>query len=177
MDRKEFIKSTLKGTCVCTMLLLGGKSTFADDNDAKSKKDNKDQEFITGWTENLMEIMDQNLDEKTRTKIMEESGRKCAGKTYKKIALKYKGNINGLLALMKQQWAESADFDKEKNTIRVAAKKANACFCPMVKGRSTLSSGSYCLCSQGWAKEIFETVTGKKAEVVSASKSERPEKG
>ena len=165
MDRKEFIKSTLKGTCVCTMLLLGGKSTFADENEKKPKKDNKDQEFITGWTENLMEIMDQNLDEKTRKKIMEQSGRKCAEKTYKKIALKYKGNIKGLLDLMKQQWAESVDFDKEKNTIRVAAKKAKACFCPMVKGRSTLSSGTYCLCSQGWAKEVFETASGKKVEV------------
>jgi predicted hydrocarbon binding protein len=166
MDRKEFFKSTLKGTCVCTMLLLGGRHiATAASNDDNAKKDNKDQEFISGWTENLMQIMDQNLDEKTRVKIMEESGRKCAEKTYKKIALNYKGNVNGLLALMKQQWAESADFDKEKGLIRVVGKKAKACVCPMVKGSSTLSSGTFCLCSRGWVKEIFETVTGKKVDV------------
>jgi predicted hydrocarbon binding protein len=166
MDRKEFFKSTLKtGTCACAMLLLGGKGiAFASQEDSEKKED-QIQKFISDWTESLMLIMDKNLDEKTKAKIMEESGRKCAEKTYKKVALKYKGNIKGFLDLMKQQWAEVADFDEGKGVIRFAGKKTKACVCPMVKGKSTLSTGTFCLCSRGWMKEIFETVTGKKANV------------
>ncbi len=166
MDRKEFFKSTLKtGTCACAVLLLGGKDiTFANQEDSEKKED-KSQKFISDWTENLMLIMDKNLDEKTKAKIMEESGRKCAESTFKNVALKYKDNVKGFLALMKQQWAEVADFNEGKGVIQLAGKKTKACFCPMVKGKSTLSTGTFCLCSRGWMKEIFETVSGKKANV------------
>lgn len=167
MNRKEFLKNVLKtGTCACTMLLLSGKNTaFAQSNDSDSKKDNKNQEFIANWTEDLMKIMDQNLDEKTKTKIMEQSGRRCAEKTFKTLALKYKGNVKGLLAFMKEQWLENADFNEEKGVFRLVGKKFKSCFCPMVQGKSFLSTKTFCLCSRGWMKEVFETVTGKKVKV------------
>ena len=166
MDRKEFFKSTLKtGTCACAVLLLGGKDIAFAGQDESEKKEDKNQKFISDWTENLMLIMDKNLDEKTKTKIMEESGRKCAESSYKNVALKYKGNVKSYLALMKQEWAEVADFDEGKGVIHVIGEKTKACFCPMVKGKSTLSTGTFCLCSRGLMKEIFETVSGKKANV------------
>lgn len=164
MNRKEFFKTGLKaGTCACALLFLGGKDIAFADSDSQQ---DKYQGFVSNWTENLMKIMDKHLDEETKTKIMEESGRKCAEKSYKQIALQYKGNVDGLMARMRQNWAEIADFDKEKGIIRVVGKKNQSCDCPMARGKTTLSTGTLCLCSRGWVKEVFETVTGEKVDVV-----------
>ena len=166
MKRGEFLKNVITGGCACAVLTLGGNKLYsADDTGEKKSNKDKNQEFITGWTENLMVIMDQNLDEKTRSKIMQESGRKCAEKTYKPIALKYKGNVKGILDFMKQEFADIADYDEKNGTIHLVGKKFKSCFCPLVKGRSSLKSGTYCFCSMGWMKEVFETVTGKKVKV------------
>ena len=57
------------------------------------------------------------------------------------------------------------DYDEKNGTIHLVGKKFKSCFCPLVKGRSTLKSGTFCMCSQGWMKEVFETVSGKKVNV------------
>jgi predicted hydrocarbon binding protein len=166
MKRKEFLKNVLSGGCACTLLTLGGgKVLSADDTPEKKPEKDKNQEFITNWTENLMVIMDQNLDEKTREKIMQASGRKCAQNNFNPVALKYKGKVKELLSYLKQNFADFADYDEKNETIRMVSKKFKSCFCPLVKGRSSLKSPTYCLCSRGWMKEVFETVTGKKVEV------------
>jgi len=166
MKRHEFLKKVMTGGCACALLTFGANNALSAE-DTKEKKPAKDQnqEFITGWAENLMIVMDQNLDEKTRINIMEASGRNCAEKHYKAIAMKYKGNMKGFLEHMKQQFANVADYDEKKGTIRMVGKKFKACFCPVVKGRSNLKSGTYCLCSQGWMKQVFGMVSGKKVDV------------
>jgi predicted hydrocarbon binding protein len=166
LKREEFLKNAITGGCACALLALGGdKILSADDTVEKKPEKDANQEFITAWAEDLMGIMDRNLDEKTRVEIMEESGRRCAQKTYNPIVLKFKGNPEGLLDNMKKEFADRAVYDETNGTIHIVGKKFKSCFCPLVKGRSTLKSGTYCYCSQGWMKEVFETVTGKKVEV------------
>jgi len=166
MKRGEFIKKVITGGCVCSMLTLGATQTLSGD-ESKEKKTEKDknQEFIAGWVENLMLIMDKNLDEETRSKIMQESGRRCAEKTYKAVALKYKGNLMDFLDFLKKSFADIVDYDEKNNRIHLVGKKFESCICPMVKGRSTLKSGTYCMCSQGWMQKVFEIITGKKVKV------------
>lgn len=167
MKRKDFLKSTFTGGCACALLALGGNPILsAQDTGEKKPEKDENQEFITSWIEEFMGIMDTNLDEKTRAKIMEESGRKCAQKTYHPVTSKFKGNLEGLLEQMRKGFAENVVYDQTKGTVHVVGKKQAACFCPLVKGRSTLKSGTYCCCSIGWVKEVFETVTGKKVEVI-----------
>jgi predicted hydrocarbon binding protein len=40
-----------------------------------------------------------------------------------------------------------------------------ACYCPMVTDVTEPLSPTYCHCSAGWLKELFETVSGKPVEV------------
>ena len=35
------------------------------------------------------------------------------------------------------------------------------CFCPLVSDFKEPLSASYCFCSAGWLKEVYETVSGK----------------
>ena len=166
MKRKEFLKRSITGGCACALLAFGGNPFISADDttEQKQEKDEK-QEFITSWTEDLMGIMDKNLDEKTKINIMENSGRRCAQKYYYPIATQFKGNVKGLMERMKSALMEVADYDEKKGTIHLVGKKFKSCICPLVRGRSALKSGTYCYCSQGWMKEVFEYVTGKKADV------------
>lgn len=166
MKRKDFLKCTLMGGCACSLLSLGGNTPLsAQETTEKKQEIDPAQAFITEWVENLMLTMDKTLDENTRVQIMEQGGRYCARKSYIPIAQKYKGDIPGLLELMKKQWADSLDYNEKTGTINITNKKATACLCPLVKGRSTLKSGTYCYCSQGWVKEVFEIVSGKNVAV------------
>ena len=175
MDRKDFFKTTAKtGACVCAMFFMGGTAdVLAETSDEEQKKAKQQaelqaerkQQFISSWTEDMMKIMDDNLDQKTKTKIMEASGRRCAQKTFHPVITKFKDDIPGLLAHMKKHYIETAKYDKTKATILLHSKKMDACVCPMVQGKQTLSTKTYCLCSQGWMKQVFEGVSGKKAEV------------
>jgi hypothetical protein len=166
MKRQEFLKNAITGGCACALLTFGTNNVLsADDTTKKKSEEDKNQEFISGWAENLMVILDQTLDEKTRSNIMEASGRNCAEKYYKAVALKFKGNVNALLDHLKKQFADVAEYDEKKGTIRLVSKKFKSCFCPVVKGRSSLKSGTYCLCSQGWMKQVFGMVSGKKVDV------------
>lgn len=170
MKRRELLTNTVKtGACACAMMFLGGEGiAFADDKkkeQEKKEKEDKNREFISNWTETLMLTMDGNLDEKTKTKIMEISGRKCAERTYKQFATKFKGNIKGFLETVQKQWAEKTIFDEKKGVITVHGKKTKGCFCPLAAGKPTFKTGTFCLCSRGWMTEIFETVTAKKVKV------------
>lgn len=172
MERKEFFKTTAKaGACACAMFFMGGTGgTLAAETTDKALEKAKEaakrkQQFVSAWTEDMVKIMDKNLDEKTKTEIMESSGRRCAQKTFQPVIDKYKGNIPGLLEHMKKYYIETADYNKSKGTILLHSKKLASCACPMVQGKQTLSTKTYCLCSQGWMKQVFEGVSGKKAKV------------
>ncbi|MCP4154162.1 MAG: hypothetical protein GY757_40930 [bacterium] len=178
MDRKEFFKKTMKtGACACAMMFMGKTTAFADEKKAdekktgdkeaekKKKQDEQTKQFISSWTESLMLIMDENLDEKTKTKILMACGRKCCERTFKPIAEKYKGNLKGMLAFFEKGWAEKVTFDEKKGHIIIYGKKLNKCFCPLAAGKQTFKTGTFCLCSKGGMTETFETVTGKKIEV------------
>jgi predicted hydrocarbon binding protein len=39
------------------------------------------------------------------------------------------------------------------------------CLCPLVQSGSETLSDTYCNCSRGWVKEMFEMVSGKPVEV------------
>ncbi|MCP4150334.1 MAG: hypothetical protein GY757_21480 [bacterium] len=178
MDRKEFFKTTMKsGACACAMMFMGNGTALAEEKkNGDNKKENKEAEkkkkqdeatkkFIGNWTESLMLIMDENLDEKTKRKIMKASGRKCAQRTFNPTAVKFKNNVKGLLAKMESEWAENTSYDEKKGVITIHTKKYNKCFCPLAGGKQTFKTATFCLCTRGYMTETFEIVTGKKVDV------------
>lgn len=165
MKRREFVSRTIKlGTCACAALVAGADPALADDKEPAKGKDDPMARFVGDWTEHLMTVLDSEVEGEAKTRIMEQCGRGCARRMFKKQAMKFKGDVEGFLAVLRKSWAETARFDKPKNVITIAG-KTSRCACPLVGGKATMGSQTLCLCSRGWMKEIFEAVTGKTVEV------------
>lgn len=119
------------------------------------------KKFIHNWILNLMEKMDEHLDEKAKINLLEECGRACAESHAKEEALKHKGDLDGWLGVFRT-WVGPENVQMEDNALRLTYSK---CLCPLVQDRSPLMSKTYCNCSRGWLKEVFETVMEKPVEV------------
>lgn len=118
---------------------------------------NKKQKCLHDWLTNLMESMDTQLEEDTKIKLLEECGRSCAKKNIKKEAWKYQGKLDDWLDKMKK-WVGAKNIQKQADCIQVVYKK---CFCPLVQDIPPILTATFCNCSRGWLKEIFETVLEK----------------
>lgn len=89
---------------------------------------------------------------------IEVIGRGCAQRNSAAMIESHKGDVEGLLAEINKQWAESVSHDKHNGIATVKGREQETCPCPLAS-QSGLSS-SYCLCSQGWFKQAFETAFG-----------------
>jgi predicted hydrocarbon binding protein len=151
--------------------IIGGWTVFSSGKKMKIsafvlKDEQEDQmaqkkKFVHDWILNLMENMDEHLDDEVKVSLLEECGRACAGRHAKAEALKHKGNLDGWLGVFKK-WVGSENVRREANTVRLAYSK---CLCPLVQDHPPLMSKTYCNCSRGWLKEVFETVVEKPVEV------------
>lgn len=102
-------------------------------------------DFAEKWLERFMNVLDTNLDEKTRQHIMEENGRACASAYLKSI-----GKDN-------PQTIAYDDF------LKRAAE--SLCLCPFVENKPGNLSGTYCHCSIGYIKEIYGGLSGQPVKV------------
>jgi len=163
MERKEFLKSACKlGLCSCAgFAVLSQNKIMANDEDPKIAALNSRMDFIHKRFAKLVEIINSNVDDKTKGKIFEDMGRQCA-KIDNEYFSKYKNNLNGFIDEMKKSWAERVEYNEDEKTIKVVGEKTDSCYCPFVKG--TLTPPDFCNCSKGWQKEAYETVTGKTVE-------------
>jgi predicted hydrocarbon binding protein len=116
------------------------------------------------WIATLMTGLEKNVDEKTLALVLEQCGRQCQSQSFVKKAK----------ALYKQ--SKSIDDFLEKlgrvyKHLRIDGKKVYIaypkCYCSQVnkipKGKL---SGSYCNCSRGWVKALFEGALDKPVQVI-----------
>ena len=127
------------------------------------KQESKDQhqKFFENWIKNLMNNMDTHLDEATRIEVMEECGRGCARGGALESAKKCQGNLDKFLVQMRT-WIGKDNIKKDKNIVSVTYGK---CYCELVRTGPPKLPDTYCHCSKGWLKEMFETVTGNPVNV------------
>jgi predicted ArsR family transcriptional regulator len=166
MDRKDFFKKAcLYGVCACAgMSLLSATNVFANSNN--KTENNEEPDWRIGFMQErfakLIDIVNENVDDKTRREIMEGLGRQCSKLGYEYIK-EYVGDIDAFLEKFETDWAESVNYDKQKGIIKTVGKQNEYCPCPFVNNSKI--SKNFCDCSIGWNKESFEAVSGKKAEV------------
>jgi hypothetical protein len=158
MRRKDFLKST----CFAAALgsLLGGSELLSSvqETGEAEKRDEAFRKFLHGWVTAMMDNMDKTLPEEERRKLMEENGRACAvryGMT--DLARSFKGNVDGFLAEVRKHGGETSAL-REGKTVRLTYEK---CYCPLVNQLEAKLSPTYCLCTMGWTKAVYETLTGK----------------
>jgi len=164
INRKEFLAEVPKFilTAWSSISFIGPRFLFSNSKTVdQEKKMSQKIEFLHNWISNLMKNMEQHLDEKHRIDLLEECGRACAKRHAQKEALKQRGNLGGWIDTLKK-WVGSDNVQREKCSVQVMYSK---CFCPLVQDASPLMSKTYCNCSRGWLKEVFETVMEKPVEV------------
>jgi predicted hydrocarbon binding protein len=106
------------------------------------------------WITALINGLDKNVDEKTLAKILEQCGRQCQSQSFIKSTADFLDKLGKVYK----------HLHREGDKVYLVYPK---CYCSQVnkipKGKL---SGTYCNCSRGWAKALFEGAMGRNVEVV-----------
>jgi hypothetical protein len=116
------------------------------------------------WITNLVDGLNENVDEKTIVKVLEQCGRQCQSESFIKKAkeiYKKSKNADDFLEKLGRVYKH---LHREGDKVYLMYPK---CYCSQVnkipKGKL---SGTYCNCSRGWAKALFEGAMGRPVEVI-----------
>jgi len=115
------------------------------------------------WITQLIAGLDEYADEETRVKLLEQCGRQCQSESFiKKARSLYEKskNIDEFLDNLGQVYK---NLHREGDKVYIIYPK---CYCSHVNKipRGRLSA-TYCNCSRGWAKALFEGALGRPVEV------------
>lgn len=115
------------------------------------------------WISTLIGSLDDHVDEKTRALILEQCGRQCQSESFVKKAKQIYEKSASVSDFVKRLNKVYKHLCKEGDRVYIVYPR---CYCNQVnkipKGKL---SGTYCNCSRGWAKALFEGATGKPVEV------------
>lgn len=184
MQRKEFLKSCgLLAVSPCILpQTIHALRNIQTDNPSATPCDEKEQ-FTQKWVKRFFDNFDKRLDETKRKEVMEDCGKDCfkgslGGKKPPPVDVdilideinKYAGEIAA------KREGNEIDFRYTKNPrgLKVAD---GYCLCPLVESGPVGLSGTYCDCSVGYVKEMFETYTGKEVHVELLESLKRGGKG
>jgi hypothetical protein len=123
------------------------------------------------WIKKMMVHLDQMIDEPTKIKLLNACGRSCFERAFG-VPDKRKRSPEFIAGFLKS--LEKAGFKIEygdkittiyygwlqkQNPVGLGMKEGY-CMCPVVEGEKDIS-GTFCNCSAGYVKSIFEVYTGK----------------
>jgi predicted hydrocarbon binding protein len=116
------------------------------------------------WIATLVAGLDEHVNKKARAMILEQCGRQCQSEAFIKKArgiYQKSRNVDEFLEKLSQSYKH---LHREGDKIYIIYPR---CYCSQVnkmpKGKL---SGTYCNCSRGWAKALFEGAIGRPVEVV-----------
>jgi len=119
---------------------------------------------IERWIACLIAGLDKYVDEETRAKVLEQCGRQCQSLSFIKKAkdiYKKSKNINDFLDKFGHVYRH---LHREGDKVYIIYPK---CYCSHVnKIPHGELSATYCDCSRGWVKALFEGALGKPIEVI-----------
>lgn len=115
------------------------------------------------WISTLISNLDEYVDDKTRALILEQCGRQCQSASFIKKAKQIYEKSASIGDFVDKFRRVYKHLHIEGDRVYVAYPR---CYCNQVnkipKGKL---SGTYCNCSRGWAKALFEGATGKPVEI------------
>jgi hypothetical protein len=109
--------------------------------------------FIQQRVVNLIANLDHYTDETTGINVMEACGRACARSGPITVAQQAQGDLAALLTTLRS-WLGETNVTQDDHSVTVIYPR---CLCEMARDIVDLPM-TYCYCSQGWLKEMFETV-------------------
>lgn len=116
------------------------------------------------WITCLVDGLNQHVDEKTRVLILEQCGRQCQSPVFIKKAKSIYEKSKDIDEFLERFGQVYKHLHKEGEKVYIVYPR---CYCSQVnkipKGKL---SGTYCNCSRGWAKALFEGALGRPVEVL-----------
>jgi len=137
---------------------------------------NEKMDFTQRWVKRFFDVMDEQIDEKTRKKLMQANGAACAKGAYGEITAAKPASheeIDKTIALWQQKLGKENIYRKD-NTVYfnyVGNPKGlkisdGYCLCPMIENGPATLSPTYCQCSAGYVQYMFQKlITFKPVEV------------
>jgi hypothetical protein len=165
MDRKQFL-TTL---CCAPVAALQDAAPPPPPLTPCEEKD----KFLHVWIQRMMNSLDENLDAASRTKVMQACGRACFRGAHGEPGAKAKaGDLDRFLEQLRgyvgpealRREGDTIYFNYVKNPrgLRVAD---GYCLCPIIESEPKTISKTYCACSVGYVKEMFDRVSEKPVRV------------
>ena len=115
------------------------------------------------WIATLVAGMDEHVDKKIRAMILEQCGRQCQSQGFIKKARTIYQRSKSIDEFLEGLGKVYKHLHKEGNKVYIVYPR---CYCSQVnkipKGKL---SATYCNCSRGWAKALFEGALGRPVEV------------
>ena len=134
-----------------------------------------DSEEIAKWVKGAMDRFDALVDERTKIQIMENCGYKCAetnsGAIEEAMARRRKCKTEDeFLDAEQQKPTKGTRFVREGNILYLVYRPQDIgvrCYCSLVRGLPAEEkiSLTYCHCSKGFVKKLWETVLERPVEV------------
>ena len=116
------------------------------------------------WIATLMDGLNKKVDEKTLAMILEQCGRQCQSQSLVKKARNIYQKSKGTDEFLEKFGQIYKHLHREGNKVYIVYPR---CYCSQVnkipKGKL---SGTYCNCSRGWAKALFEGALERPVEVI-----------
>ncbi len=188
MNRKEFLSGAGKAcacSCVCALAANLGSMKAQDSakqteekakgKAAKKPRSQERMEFTEKWAVRFFNVLDTNLDEQARKKLMMANGKACLlawQKETNQQPRKEPVTLERFAKLVKEKG--TSDYRVEGNTIYFQYTSAaetglpspeNHCLCPMVETKPAGLSPTFCFCSLGYVKEMHEQLFKKPVQV------------
>jgi predicted hydrocarbon binding protein len=181
MERRNFIISGSRCCIAAGLCTLLPESVFSAEKSSPQEIKHSCEErmeFASGWLERFMNVLDTNLEEKTRLNLMEENGKACATSYLKSIGRENPKVVAYDDFLKHVAASTDGTYQVDGRTLYMTymsnyeGKPAteSLCLCPFVENKPQNLSRTYCHCSVGYIKEIYSRLFGQpvKVELISS---------
>ena len=194
-DRRKFLRTLAgagAGACWCAPALTldavaqeaskdGQGDDWIGDLEGRMREGSRTPDWrrmeATGkWIQRLLKNMDTLLDEETRKDLMQACGRDCCTAAFgvRSKEPPPSGALDALLAT--SQAAGGTEIRREGTTVYYSYGSSEQnpyglrlldgyCMCPVVESGPAELSRTYCQCSAGYVREVFERMTGEPCRV------------
>lgn len=112
----------------------------------------------TAAIRNMMELLDREVAKKTRRELMESCGRRCICDSILKKALRLKEqaeDLDDLLVRLNKAHIGGGFLRRDGEAILAEYRR---CYCGAVSRTKSNFPQTYCFCSCGWYRQLFETI-------------------
>jgi len=113
----------------------------------------------------LMAVLEREVDADTRRAMMEACGRSCIGASTLAAARRLQkeaSDLDDLLARLNQAHIGGGHLHRQGNAIHAAYER---CYCGSVSQTRQAFLETYCHCSCGWYRQLFETLLERPVQV------------